>query len=214
MGKMPEYLRRIIASNIAWQRKKKFPERGGSKKCAILFGVSPQQWSPWERGNHTPDETRLEQIANFFDVDVAFMRYPHIDNPLIPRDLLPENAASKQSPNPSPKSNSKKVSLPKTHAPAPSQPDGRSEVHTLINLRVIKQLPDDYLRSLEVILTPLIDGSMDSDTAEQIAGIIHFVIGGLRVKNRNGVSVLSCDHSSYSPSAANSINNDSRNNDL
>jgi Predicted transcriptional regulators len=55
----------------------KFPGRGGGKKCAESFGVSPQQWSPWERGMRTPDESRLLQIANFFDVTVEFLRRDH-----------------------------------------------------------------------------------------------------------------------------------------
>lgn len=53
---------------------KKFPGRGGGKKCAESFGVSPQQWSPWERGMRTPDELRLSQIADFFGVTVEFLR--------------------------------------------------------------------------------------------------------------------------------------------
>lgn len=55
-------------------RRKKFPGRGGGKKCAESFGVSPQQWSPWERGMRTPDELRLSQIADFFGVTVEFLR--------------------------------------------------------------------------------------------------------------------------------------------
>ncbi len=74
MGKIPDKLRKIIAENIRNCRLKKFPGRGGGKKCAEQFGVSPQQWSPWERGGRTPDEMRLEQIAAFFDVTVEFLR--------------------------------------------------------------------------------------------------------------------------------------------
>ncbi|MCC8180085.1 MAG: helix-turn-helix transcriptional regulator [Planctomycetes bacterium] len=44
--------------------------RGGSGKCAHDFGVSPQQWSPWERGTRTPDGLRLTQIADFFHITV------------------------------------------------------------------------------------------------------------------------------------------------
>ncbi|MDR0363109.1 MAG: helix-turn-helix domain-containing protein [Planctomycetota bacterium] len=36
--------------------------------------MSPQQWSPWERGMRTPDELRLSQIANFFGVTVEYLR--------------------------------------------------------------------------------------------------------------------------------------------
>ncbi len=74
MSKIPNELREIIARNIRDCRLKKFPGRGGGKKCAEAFGVSPQQWSPWERGMRTPDELRLSQIANFFDVTVEYLR--------------------------------------------------------------------------------------------------------------------------------------------
>ncbi len=49
----------------------------GGKKCAEAFGVSPQQWSPWERGMKTPDELRLVQIADFFGVTVEHMSRDH-----------------------------------------------------------------------------------------------------------------------------------------
>lgn len=74
MGKIPNELREIIARNIRECRLQKFPGRGGGKKCAETFGVSPQQWSPWERGMRTPDELRLSQIAEFFGVTVEFLR--------------------------------------------------------------------------------------------------------------------------------------------
>ncbi len=77
MGKIPENLRQIIAANIRACRMKKFPGRGGGKRCAEAFGVSPQQWSPWERGMRTPDELRLSQIADFFGVTVEHMRRDH-----------------------------------------------------------------------------------------------------------------------------------------
>ena len=74
MGKIPNELREVIARNIRVCRLQKFPDRGGGKKCAETFGVSPQQWSPWERGTRTPDEVRLSQIAEFFGVTVEWMR--------------------------------------------------------------------------------------------------------------------------------------------
>ncbi len=77
MGKIPNELREAIARNIRDCRLKKFPGRGGGKKCAESFGVSPQQWSPWERGMRTPDELRLSQIAAFFGVTVEYLRRDH-----------------------------------------------------------------------------------------------------------------------------------------
>lgn len=74
MGKIPDELREIIAWNIRDCRMKKHPGRGGSKKCAEEFKVSPQQWSPWENGKRTPDEIRLGQIAKFFGKSVEYMR--------------------------------------------------------------------------------------------------------------------------------------------
>ena len=77
MGKMPDALRETIARNIRDCRMNKFPGRGGGKRCAESFGVSPQQWSPWESGKRTPDELRLEQIAIFFDTTVEWFRRDH-----------------------------------------------------------------------------------------------------------------------------------------
>lgn len=83
MGKIPDELRATIARNIRNCRQKMFPGRGGQKKCAAAFSlhveknVSPQQWSPWERGLRTPDEVRLEQMAKFFGVTVEFLRKDH-----------------------------------------------------------------------------------------------------------------------------------------
>lgn len=77
MGKMPDALRETIARNIRDCRMRKFPGRGGGKRCAESFGVSPQQWSPWESGKRTPDELRLEQIADFFGTTVEWFRRDH-----------------------------------------------------------------------------------------------------------------------------------------
>ena len=77
MGRIPNHLRITIASNIRECRLKKFPGRGGGKECAEAFGVSPQQWSPWERGMRTPDEKRRAQLAEFFGVSVEYLRSDH-----------------------------------------------------------------------------------------------------------------------------------------
>ncbi len=74
MGKIPKELRQKIADSIKKLRLIHYPGRGGGKKCAAAFGVSPQQWSPWERGMRTPDEDRLDQIATFFDTTVEDIR--------------------------------------------------------------------------------------------------------------------------------------------
>lgn len=74
MGKIPLELKETIARNIRECRKEKFPGRGGGKKCAAAFGVSPQQWSPWEKGKRTPDESRIQQMAEFFGVTVEYLR--------------------------------------------------------------------------------------------------------------------------------------------
>lgn len=81
MGRVPQKLREIIAANIRECRLKKFPGQGGSKKCALAFGVSPQQWSPWERARRTPDEMRLSQLADFFGVTVDHLRHSHVPKP-------------------------------------------------------------------------------------------------------------------------------------
>ncbi|MCC8166827.1 MAG: helix-turn-helix domain-containing protein, partial [Planctomycetes bacterium] len=75
--KIPKTLRETIARNIRECRIKKYPGRGGGKRCAEDFGVTPQQWSPWERGMRTPDELRLSQISDFFGVTVEYLRRDH-----------------------------------------------------------------------------------------------------------------------------------------
>ena len=94
MGKIPSELREIIAWNIRACRMQKFPGRGGGEKCAEAFGVSPQQWSPWERGGRTPDEMRLAQIADFFGVTVAWMRCDHRPKLAEPASQLLESQES------------------------------------------------------------------------------------------------------------------------
>ncbi len=98
MRKIPENLRQIIAANIRTCRMKKYPGRGGGKKCAEAFGVSPQQWSPWERGMRTPDELRLSQIAEFFGVTVEYLRRDN-SAPGMSSTSNPSNAEAGVSPN-------------------------------------------------------------------------------------------------------------------
>lgn len=74
MGKVPVDLRKNIATNIRHCRSNRFPMWGGSKKCAEEFGVSPQQWSQWERGKHMPDEYRMIELADFFGVSTEYLR--------------------------------------------------------------------------------------------------------------------------------------------
>lgn len=90
MGRIPEELRQTISENIRNCRMKKYPGRGGAKQCAQAFGVSPQQWSPWERGLRIPDETRLRKIAEFFGVDVEYLRKNHSQNPPPPQPPAPQ----------------------------------------------------------------------------------------------------------------------------
>jgi transcriptional regulator with XRE-family HTH domain len=74
MGRLTREEKEIIAYNISEQRKMRYPGHGGGKKCAAAFGIPPQQWSPWESGGRTPDDNRLNQIAQFFNVTVADLR--------------------------------------------------------------------------------------------------------------------------------------------
>ena len=104
MGRIPQPLREIIARNIRDCRQEKHPGRGGAKQCAEAFSrfigknVSPQQWSPWERGMRTPDETRLEQIAAFFGKSVEYMRR---DNRRpVPGAPAPSSPPSPEAPQP------------------------------------------------------------------------------------------------------------------
>ena len=89
MGKVPVDLRKNVANNIRKCRSGRYPMWGGSKKCAIDFGVSPQQWSQWERGAHMPDEYRMMEIADFFGVSTAFLRRRNADSPGIGYGVRP-----------------------------------------------------------------------------------------------------------------------------
>ncbi len=74
MGKIPVDLRKNIATNIRGCRDKRYPMWGGAKLCAMDFGVTPQQWSRWERGAHMPDEFRMQELASFFGVSTEYLR--------------------------------------------------------------------------------------------------------------------------------------------
>jgi transcriptional regulator with XRE-family HTH domain len=74
---VPSSLREIIGQNIERCRQAKFPGRGGSKVCAETFGVSPQQWSPWETGKRTPSSKKMAQLAEFFVVTVEYFYQNH-----------------------------------------------------------------------------------------------------------------------------------------
>ncbi len=80
MGKVPVDLRVNVANNIRNCRKSRYPKWGGSKKCAAAFGVTPQQWSQWERGAHMPDEVSMMALAEFFGVSTAFLRRANADS--------------------------------------------------------------------------------------------------------------------------------------
>ncbi len=89
MAIIPDELRATIAHNIRACRLKKFPGRGGSMKCAAALGVSPQQLSQWERGNRSPEKTRLDQIAAFFGVSPAWLHSEHAPVPSAAAPLQP-----------------------------------------------------------------------------------------------------------------------------
>lgn len=77
MGTIGAEHRENIARNIRECRMKKFPGRGGGKKCAEAFGVSSQQWSPWECGTRTPHRINLAKLAEFFGVTVEYLCRAH-----------------------------------------------------------------------------------------------------------------------------------------
>ncbi len=54
-----------------------------------MFGVSQQQWSPWETGSRTPDEFRLAQLADFFGVTVEYLCQEHAENGAFARFGIP-----------------------------------------------------------------------------------------------------------------------------
>jgi transcriptional regulator with XRE-family HTH domain len=93
MSLNPQELRAIIAANIREMRMKKFPGRGGAKKCALSYGVSPQQWSPWERGTRTPGEAHMHRLSAFFQVDATSFLLP-VPSMAVPSfEPVPEESA-------------------------------------------------------------------------------------------------------------------------
>ncbi len=84
MGKVPVDLRKNIAANIRNCRRARYPKWGGSRRCAVEFGVSPQQWSQWERGAHMPDEFRMKEIADFFGVSSEYLRRDNRERKIAP----------------------------------------------------------------------------------------------------------------------------------
>lgn len=77
MGGESKELRVIVGENIKHCREKRFPGSGGGKECADAFGVSHQQWSPWELGKRLPKEKRLKEIAEFFGTTLEWMLTSH-----------------------------------------------------------------------------------------------------------------------------------------
>ncbi len=99
MGKIPNTLREVTGRNIRYCRLQKYPGRGGGKQCAAAFGVSPQQWSPWENGMRIPSETRLAQLAEFFGVTVEWLRRDnHLPPAEKPEELPPRDFCAKAPP--------------------------------------------------------------------------------------------------------------------
>ena len=138
MGKIPDELRETIARNIRECRMKKYPGRGGGKKCAGAFGVSPQQWSPWERGLRTPDEVRLTQIAGFFGVTVEYLRR---DNRLKQEQ---ESSGQVEPPPLMPGGGSFDFTTPHVAYPSgnPDSRNGKDTVHVPVFV-LLPYLPDD-----------------------------------------------------------------------
>lgn len=68
---------KIISDNLISLREKRFPGRGGSKRCAEAMGMKQQQWSPWENGIRVPNEVSLERIASFFGVTQEYLLTDH-----------------------------------------------------------------------------------------------------------------------------------------
>ncbi|MDR1613590.1 MAG: helix-turn-helix domain-containing protein [Planctomycetota bacterium] len=57
-----------LVENLRALRNSRHPGRGGGRKTAKEFGVVPQQWSHWESGKRTPNNSHLKRIADFFGV--------------------------------------------------------------------------------------------------------------------------------------------------
>lgn len=116
MGKIPTELRQAIARNIRACRIRKFPGRGGATRCAEKLAVPLSQWSQWEKGVYTPNDPRMRQIAEFFDVTVDFLKHdPSFDD----TGHNPDDNPTEQTQQPAAVSN-----CPFFRAPQPGQPYG------------------------------------------------------------------------------------------
>lgn len=67
-GMAEDELRDLVAWRITEARKKKYPGRGGAKRCAEEIGIVYQQWSQYENAARTPRWEKLRGIAKFFGV--------------------------------------------------------------------------------------------------------------------------------------------------
>ncbi len=146
MGKIPDELRETIARNIRECRIAKFPGRGGGKACAEAFHVSPQQWSPWERGMRTPDELRLQQIAEFFGVTVEYLRKDHRSPspaaPEMPSGAKMADSGEYQSHSPTSSSQSAKIDR---YCPPCCCPLIRENCWTVLDNRRLLWLMEKYI---------------------------------------------------------------------
>ncbi len=137
----------------------KFPGRGGGKKCAESFGVSPQQWSPWERGMRTPDELRLSQIADFFGVTVEYLRRDNSVKPVESSSSYPYPSYAMYSDVPG----TMPPSLREPEAPPYGLPSFRREdtLGTLSNISELSQISARLLNMMYSTTRGVIDGRFD-----------------------------------------------------
>lgn|GEM_PF-5495210 len=84
--------RLVIAFNI---RKKTESKGMKSLECAKALNVTHSQWSAWYNGKRTPLDTRLEDIAKFFDCAVEDLFAPPPDWETEKANILKKQAFKK-----------------------------------------------------------------------------------------------------------------------
>ncbi len=69
-------LRQVIAWRIHEGRQNAYPQWGGLTQCAVDFGIAPQQWSQYEKGHRSPEDSNLEKIAAHLKTTVQHLMTP------------------------------------------------------------------------------------------------------------------------------------------
>jgi len=162
-------LRKIIAWRIGDERRKKFPNFGGAKRCAETLGVSQSQLSHWEHGTRTPDDECLKKIAGIFGVTAGHLKTPPENWERLsgesPRTNQRDAATGNNDGNPK---NPPARNTPNGEAPGPNKTavgaGGVSDSDATVSIKtiIVKILEADEMHGRGEIPTQLFEFAMES----------------------------------------------------